>query len=92
MTIFKYIDDKDMFQAFYHKMLCKRLVTDASASEEAERTMIAKLKHMCGFEFTKKLEKFLQDVTVSKDNTDDFKRVYFSYIIIWLKIFFFTLI
>jgi hypothetical protein len=35
MTVFKYIEDKDMFQAFYHKMLCKRLVTDASASEEA---------------------------------------------------------
>lgn len=74
MTVFKYVEDKDMFQAFYHKMLCKRLVTDASASEEAERTMIAKLKHMCGFEFTKKLEKFLTDVTLSKDNTDEFKR------------------
>jgi len=37
MTVFKYIEDKDMFQAFFHKMLCKRLVTEASASEEAER-------------------------------------------------------
>lgn len=75
MTVFKYIEDKDMFQAFFHKMLCKRLVMDASASEEAERSMIAKLKHMCGFEYTSKLERLLTDVSLSRDNSDSFRKV-----------------
>lgn len=74
MTVFKYIEDKDMFQAFFHKMLCKRLVTEASASEEAERSMIAKLKHMCGFEYTSKLERLLTDVALSRDNSDIFRK------------------
>ena len=75
MTVFKYIEDKDMFQAFFQKMLCKRLVMDASASEEAERSMIAKLKHMCGFEYTSKLERLLTDVSLSRDNSDSFRKV-----------------
>ena len=74
MTVFKYVEDKDMFQAFFHKSLCKRLVTDSSASEESERSMIAKLKHMCGFEYTSKLERLLNDVAVSRENSDTFRR------------------
>ncbi|KAL3116761.1 hypothetical protein niasHT_004262 [Heterodera trifolii] len=74
MTVFKYIDDKDMFQAFFHKFLCKRLVYDTSASEEQERCMIAKLKHMCGFEYTSKLERLLTDVALSRDHSEQFKQ------------------
>uniref|UniRef100_A0A183CFS7 CULLIN_2 domain-containing protein n=1 Tax=Globodera pallida TaxID=36090 RepID=A0A183CFS7_GLOPA len=74
MTVFKYVDDKDVFQAFYHKLLCKRLVYDTSASEESERCMIAKLKHMCGFEYTSKLERLLTDVALSRDHSEQFKQ------------------
>ena len=73
--MFKYVEDKDMFQCYYHKMLCRRLVTDASASEEAERSMIAKLKHMCGFEYTNKIERLLTDVALSRDTSDHFRQV-----------------
>ena len=55
MTIFKYIEDKDVFQKFYSKMLAKRLIHFASASDEAEGNMISKLKDACGFEYTNKL-------------------------------------
>lgn len=82
MTVFKYIEDKDVFQAFYHKMLCKRLVNDTSASEEAERCMIAKLKHMCGFEYTSKLERLLTDVALSRDNSEAFKQVVIGFFLI----------
>ena len=44
MTVFKYVEDKDVFQRFYSKMLAKRLINDASASEDAEESMITKLK------------------------------------------------
>ena len=44
MVMFKYIDDKDVFQKFYKSMLAKRLVNQASASDDAEASMISKLK------------------------------------------------
>lgn len=57
MTIFRYIEDKDIFQKFYSKMLAKRLIHFASASDEAEGNMISKLKDACGFEYTSKLQR-----------------------------------
>ena len=50
MIVFKYIEDKDVFQKFYSKMLAKRLVQHMSASDDAEASMISKLKQACGFE------------------------------------------
>ena len=44
MIVFKYIEDKDVFQKFYSKMLAKRLVNQTSASDDAEANMISKLK------------------------------------------------
>ena len=44
MIVFKYVEDKDVFQRFYSKMLAKRLIHDSSASEDAEESMITKLK------------------------------------------------
>ena len=44
MIVFKYIEDKDVFQKFYTKMFANRLIKDTYASEEAEEMMITKLK------------------------------------------------
>lgn len=44
MIVFKYIEDKDVFQKFYANMLAKRLVQHNSASDDAEASMISKLK------------------------------------------------
>jgi len=60
MIIFKYIDDKDVFQKFYSKMLANRLINQSSASDDAESLMINKLKMACGFEYTTKLQKMYQ--------------------------------
>ncbi|XP_065839119.1 cullin-1-like [Oscarella lobularis] len=73
MVVFKYIEDKDVFQKFYAKMLAKRLVQQNSASEDSEESMISKLKHMCGFEYTSKLQRMFQDIGVSKNLNDRFK-------------------
>lgn len=40
ITIFKYIDDKDVFQKFYSRMLAKRLIHQQSQSMDAEEAMI----------------------------------------------------
>lgn len=73
MTIFKYIEDKDVFQKFYSRMLAKRLVNTNSASDDAETSMIAKLKDACGFEYTNKLQRMFQDMQISKDLNSSFK-------------------
>lgn len=44
ITIFKYIDDKDVFQKFYARMLAKRLIQQQSQSMDSEEAMINKLK------------------------------------------------
>jgi hypothetical protein len=40
----RYIQGKDVFEAFYKKDLAKRLLLNRSASVDAEKAMIAKLK------------------------------------------------
>ena len=44
-----------------------RLVQCTSTSDEAETSMISKLKEEMGFEFTAKLQKMFSDIQVSKD-------------------------
>merc|ERR1712150_334189 len=73
MTVFKYIEDKDVFQKFYSKMLAKRLVQQMSASDDAEASMISKLKQACGFEYTSKLQRMFQDIGISKDLCEKFR-------------------
>lgn len=75
MVVFKYIEDKDVFQRFYSKMLAKRLVPHMSASDDAEASMISKLKQACGFEYTSKLQRMFEDIIgVGKDLNEQFKR------------------
>ncbi|KAL2052069.1 hypothetical protein ABVK25_007761 [Lepraria finkii] len=75
MTVFKYIEDKDVFQKFYSRMLAKRLVHSSSASEDAETSMIGKLKEACGFEYTNKLQRMFQDIQISADLNSAFKEM-----------------
>jgi hypothetical protein len=43
-VVFNYVEDKDVFQKFYGKLLAKRLVGQLSASDDYEESMISKLK------------------------------------------------
>uniref|UniRef100_A0A158R5K3 Cullin-2 n=1 Tax=Syphacia muris TaxID=451379 RepID=A0A158R5K3_9BILA len=72
IIIFRYIDEKDIFQKFYSKMLANRLITNASVSKDAEESMINKLKQACGFEFTSKLSRMFTDIGLSHDLTQKF--------------------
>lgn len=73
MTVFKYIEDKDVFQKFYSRMLARRLVHTNSSSDDAETSMISKLKEACGFEYTNKLQRMFQDMQISKDLNSGYK-------------------
>jgi cullin 2 len=50
IIIFRYIDDKDLFQKYYSKMLCNRLIGNLSFSMDLEESMINKMKEACGYE------------------------------------------
>ena len=69
ITVFKYVDDKDVFQKFYARMLAKRLIHQQSQSQsmDAEELMIDRLKQACGYEFTNKLHRMFTDMSVSTD-------------------------
>ncbi|KAJ8072146.1 ubiquitin ligase (cullin) of SCF [Marasmius tenuissimus] len=73
MVLFKYLEDKDVFQTYYTTKLSKRLIHGVSASDESEASMISKLKEACGFEYTNKLQRMFTDMSLSKDLTDSFK-------------------
>jgi hypothetical protein len=73
MVLFKYIEDKDVFQQFYTTKLSKRLIHGVSASDESEASMISKLKEACGFEYTNKLQRmftgmFILHLVISRAN------------------------
>ena len=70
MCLFRYINGKDVFEAFYKKDLAKRLLLNKSASQDLERSMIARLKTECGADFTSKLEGMFKDMTLSKEVMD----------------------
>lgn len=45
LVLFRFVHGKDVFEAFYKKDLAKRLLLGKSASADAERSMLAKLKN-----------------------------------------------
>lgn len=67
LVLFRFIHGKDVFEAFYKKDLAKRLLVNKSASVDAEKSMLTKLKQECGAAFTGKLEGMFKDIEVSKD-------------------------
>ncbi|CAN0585310.1 unnamed protein product, partial [Ectocarpus sp. 12 AP-2014] len=44
MVLFRYLQGKDVFEAFYKKDLAKRLLLGKSSSFDLERSIISKLK------------------------------------------------
>ncbi|POY71627.1 hypothetical protein BMF94_5320 [Rhodotorula taiwanensis] len=67
LYLFRFTQGKDIFEAFYKRDLAKRLLLNKSASFDAERSMLLKLKDECGAGFTQKLEIMFKDVELSAD-------------------------
>eukprot|EP00029_Vermamoeba_vermiformis_P007606 TRINITY_DN3335_c0_g1_i1.p1 TRINITY_DN3335_c0_g1~~TRINITY_DN3335_c0_g1_i1.p1 ORF type:complete len:736 (+),score=314.22 TRINITY_DN3335_c0_g1_i1:44-2251(+) len=73
MTLFRFIQEKDVFEKYYKQHLAKRLLLNRSVSDDAERSMISKLKTECGYQFTSKLEGMFTDMKLSADTMESFK-------------------
>eukprot|EP01088_Endostelium_zonatum_P001036 TRINITY_DN11302_c0_g1_i1.p1 TRINITY_DN11302_c0_g1~~TRINITY_DN11302_c0_g1_i1.p1 ORF type:complete len:816 (-),score=187.13 TRINITY_DN11302_c0_g1_i1:7-2454(-) len=73
IELFKYINGKDVFEAFYRKDLAKRLLLNKTSSVDLERSMISKLKEECGGGYTSKFEGMFKDMDLSRDILEEFK-------------------
>ncbi|KAK9737600.1 Cullin protein neddylation domain [Popillia japonica] len=73
MVLFRFVQGKDIFEAFYKRDLAKRLLVGKSSSQDAENSMISKLKLECGASFTAKLEGMFKDIRLSQDINSCFK-------------------
>ncbi|KAJ5935185.1 hypothetical protein N7466_004732 [Penicillium verhagenii] len=73
IVMLRYIKDKDLFETYYKKHLSRRLLMKRSASMDAERQMISKMKLEVGNQFTQRIEAMFKDMTVSEDLTTSYK-------------------
>ncbi|ULT83099.1 hypothetical protein L3Y34_012385 [Caenorhabditis briggsae] len=73
ITTFKYMEDKNIFVKFYTKHFCKRLLDKQSTSDKTESSFISRLAECCGYEYTSRLAKMVQDTQVSKDLSSGYK-------------------
>ncbi|TKY69692.1 Cullin-3A protein [Spatholobus suberectus] len=72
MMLFQYLQEKDVFEKYYKQHLAKRLLSGKTVSDDAERSLIVKLKTECGYQFTSKLEGMLTDMKTSLDTMQGF--------------------
>lgn len=73
VTVFKYLDDKDIFQRFYSKYLARRLIYGTSVSDDSEADVLSNLKQACGFEYTIKMQRMFSDMALCEDVNNKFQ-------------------
>ena len=73
LDLFRFIHGKAVFEAFYKKDLAKRLLMGRSASADAERNMLTRLKTECGAGFTQNLEQMFKDVELGREEMSSYK-------------------
>lgn len=72
MMLFRYLQEKDVFEKYYKQHLAKRLLSGKDVSDDAERSLVLKLKTECGYQFTSKLEGMFTDMKTSQDTMQVF--------------------
>jgi len=73
ISIFRYLQDKDVFEDFYKKHLAARLLTGQSKDIDIEKKMITELKGECGHQYTARVEGMFKDMDISKTIMKHFK-------------------
>lgn len=74
ITLLRYLQDKDVFETYYKKHLCKRLLMGRSLSIDVEKAMISRMKIELGNSFTVKLEAMFKDMTLSEELTAKYNK------------------
>ncbi|KDN52391.1 Cullin-domain-containing protein [Tilletiaria anomala UBC 951] len=74
IVIFRFLNNKDVFERYYKTHLAKRLLGARSVSDDAERSMMAKLKVECGHNYVHKLQGMLNDMKLSDEANSAFTK------------------
>lgn len=74
LDLFRFVHGKAVFEAFYKKDLARRLLMGRSASADAERSMLARLKTECGSGFTQNLEQMFKDVELAREEMQSYRQ------------------
>ncbi|RMZ75241.1 hypothetical protein DV738_g5579, partial [Chaetothyriales sp. CBS 135597] len=75
LDLFRFVQGKAVFEAFYKKDLARRLLMGRSQSFDAERSMITRLKNECGASFTHNLESMFKDMDLSREEMMAYKQI-----------------
>ncbi|KAJ8606582.1 hypothetical protein MRB53_040882 [Persea americana] len=73
LDLFRFLSGKAVFEAFYKKDLARRLLMGRSASADAERSMLTRLKSECGAGFTQNLEQMFKDIELAREEMSAYK-------------------
>lgn len=74
VDLFRHLEGKDVFEEFYKKDFARRLLMARSASQDAERNMLAKFKEACGANFTHNLEQMFKDQDLAREEMISYKQ------------------
>ena len=79
VILLRYVEDRDIFQKYYSRLLAKRLIHATFKSLDVEQDVVLQLRQLCGFEYTQKFQKMLQDVELSRELDTQFKNSEFDF-------------
>ena len=74
MILFKFIENKDLYENYFIKKLCIRCLFNLNKSEEAQNYLIEQLKNECGPYFVSKSQEMISDVKASQEMTQLFNK------------------
>jgi len=72
VSIFRHLQDKDIFENFYRIHFARRLLSGKSISQESERQVITQLQKECGHQYTTKLAMMFSDIKQSREIMEAF--------------------
>ena len=73
LHLFRFLQEKDMFEKYYKTHLSKRLLGGKRADDDAEGTFLSKLKAECGVHFISKMEGMFNDTRQTDEMMDSFR-------------------
>ena len=73
ISVFEHLEDKQLFAEIFKNQLAKRLLNDLSANSDAEKSIISKMKMVCGSNFTSKMEGMNNDLRLAEEILNKFE-------------------